>query len=300
MLEISRRIVYDNEEYVEYRGVNMDAGQNMNILVTLDAHYILPLRVLLHSLVTADPDASYTVYVAHASLCEADFAQIRDGLPQDRCAVCPIEVPGEMLADAPVLRRLSKATYYRLVAASYLPKQVDRILYLDPDITVLRPIRPFYELDLQGRTFAAASHVEGFYHWLNLRRLKIRYNPEYVNAGVLLMDVARLRAMDNTEKIFDFVRRNARRLLLGDQDVINALYDGDILCVDARLFNLDEKIFSRMRRREDMDLQWVRDHAVIVHYDGSKKPWDLPYDGALGEFFFDCRRDLETQVGGEL
>ena len=278
----------------------MNEKNELNILVTLDANYILPLRVLLHALMTADPDAFYTVYVAHASLTQADFARIETGVPSERCVIRPIMVPPELLEDAPVLRRLSKATYYRLIAAAYLPQTVDRILYLDPDVTVLRPLRPFYGMDMQGKLFAAAGHLHGAADRINRRRLGVRKNAEYVNAGVLLMDVDKLRCLNNTERIFAYVRQNARRLLLGDQDVINALYDGEILCVDARLYNLDEKVFKRIQRAEYIDLPWVRAHTVIVHYDGSHKPWDLPYDGVLGEFFFACRRDLEAQIGREL
>ena len=278
----------------------MNENNQLNILVTLDANYILPLRVLLHALVTADPTAFYTVYVAHASLTQADFACIESGVPADRCAICPIAVPPELLEDAPVLRRLSKATYYRLIAASYLPQTVDRILYLDPDVTVLRPLQPFYEMDLQGKLFAGAAHLFGAADWFNRRRLGMRKSAEYVNAGVLLMDVDKLRQLDNTEQIYEFVRQNAPRLVLGDQDVINEMYDGEILCVDTWLYNLDERVFRTTKFVKKRDLQWVRDNTVIIHYAGRKKPWNLPYKGALGEFFYACRRDLETQLGGEL
>ena len=275
----------------------MNERTQMNILVTLDANYILPLRVLLHSLVTADTQTFYTVYVAHASLTQADFERIHKGLPQERCALRPIEVAPALLEDAPVLRRLSKATYYRLIAPSFLPRDVDRVLYLDPDITVIRSLVPFYNMDMRGKCFAASGHLGPFGDRFNRRRLHIRRNAEYVNAGVLLMDVRSLREMDNNEQIFDFVRRNARRLYLGDQDVLNAFYDGSIQIVDARVYNLDEKMFKKMQEKGTLNARWVREHTAIIHYDGSKKPWNEPYDGLLGDYFFACRKDLEAQIG---
>ena len=278
----------------------MDERKRINLLVTLDANYILPLRVLLHSLFLADADALYTVYVAHASLTAEDFAQIWRGIPKNRCEICPITVPEELLNDAPILKRLSKATYYRLIAPSYLPQSVNRILYLDPDIIVLRSLEPFYSMDLRGKLFAAAGHLEGFMNWMNLRRLRIRQSAVYVNAGVLLMDVEKLRAQGNTERIFDYVRQNGRRLLLGDQDVVNAFYDGQILPVDTRKYNLDEKIFEKYQRRGKIDAQWVRVNTAIIHYDGSKKPWNQPYSGALGAHFSNCRKDLEETIGAGL
>ena len=271
----------------------MDEQRRINILVTLDANYIPPLRALLHSLLMSDDDSFFAVYVAHASLTEQDFARIGSALPESRFALYPVEVPPELLCDAPVLRRLTKASYYRLIAPSFLPDDVDRILYLDPDITVIRSLRPFYETDLRGNYFAAAGHCDGLIRAVNLRRLHIRHNPDYINSGVLLMDVAKLRALDNNAQIFEFVRRHPRMLFLGDQDAVNAFYDGHILVTDARRYNLDERLFRRLRKRGEIDLQWVRGHTVIIHYAGSRKPWNLPYRGALGEFYFACRDGLE-------
>lgn len=272
----------------------------INILVTLDANYILPLRVLLFSMLRADPAARYTVYVAHASLTPADFVRIRQGLDTARCTLVPLPVPPDLLADAPVLRRLTKASYYRLIAPSILPPDVDRILYLDPDITVLHSLRDFYATDLCGNYIAAAGHTAGFLRLCNLLRLGIRHNADYVNSGVMLMDVKKLRALENAEEIFAFVRRNAYRLSLGDQDTVNAFYDGHILCVDPLRFNMDEKCFQRAHKRGEIDKAWVQENTVILHYDGADKPWNPPYKGQLGAHFFRLRRELEETVGEKL
>lgn len=275
----------------------MDEQKRINILVTLDANYIPPLRVLLHSLAMSDEDSFFAVYVAHSSLTAEDFALIGSALSESRFAVIPVEVPPELLCDAPVLRRLTKASYYRLIAPSYLPEDVDRILYLDPDITVIRSLREFYEMDLGGSYIAAAGHFDGFIRFVNQRRLRIRHNADYVNSGVLLMDVRKLRALDNNEQIFDFVRSHPRMLFLGDQDTVNAFYDGHILITDARKYNLDDRMFRRLCRRREIDETWVRENTVIVHYAGSKKPWDPRYSGALGQYYDACRKDLEAAIG---
>ncbi len=275
----------------------MDEQRRINILVTLDANYILPLRVLLRSLLRSDDESFFAVYVAHSSLTQEDFAQIRCALPESRFAVFPVEVPPELLCDAPVLRRLTKASYYRLIAPSFLPDDVDRILYLDPDITVIGSLRAFYATDLGDNYLAAAGHFDGFIRFINQHRLHIRHNADYVNSGVLLMDVQKLRALDNNEQIFDFVRRHPRMLFLGDQDTVNAFYDGHILVTDARRYNLDERTFRRLQRRGELDLAWVRENTAIIHYAGSRKPWNPPYTGRLGEFFDECRKDLEAAIG---
>jgi lipopolysaccharide biosynthesis glycosyltransferase len=48
--------------------------------------------------------------------------------------------------------------YYRLLAYKFLPPDLERILYLDPDILVINPIRELYETDIDGYLYAAAYH----------------------------------------------------------------------------------------------------------------------------------------------
>ena len=45
----------------------------MNILVTLDANYIRPLSVMLHSLVRADKCPKFDLYIAHSSLTDENI-----------------------------------------------------------------------------------------------------------------------------------------------------------------------------------------------------------------------------------
>ena len=68
----------------------------------------------------------------------------------DRCELVNIQVPHTMFADAPVLERLPKETYYRLFAAQLLPREVNRVLYLDPDLVVVHSIDQLYRLDFKG------------------------------------------------------------------------------------------------------------------------------------------------------
>ena len=45
----------------------------MNILVTLDSNYVMPLTVLLKSLMITNPQNEFDIYVAHSSLTKDDF-----------------------------------------------------------------------------------------------------------------------------------------------------------------------------------------------------------------------------------
>ena len=130
----------------------------MNILVTLDRNYLPPLRVMLGSLLRNDPRETFDIYTIGDGLLPEDWAGL-EALCAGRGRIHPVEVPSDLFADAPVARYWTRAMYYRLLAAELLPRSLDRVLYLDPDILVINPVRALYDTDLEGDLMAAATHT---------------------------------------------------------------------------------------------------------------------------------------------
>ena len=136
----------------------------MNILVTLDSNYVFPLTVLLKSLMITNSESEFDIYVAHSSLTEEDFEKIKSAADLSRTRIHPTLVSAGILENAPVLKRITKETYYRLLMMDYLPQNVDRILYIDPDTVVLRDISPLYNIDFKGRTIPVTAHSMGSWY----------------------------------------------------------------------------------------------------------------------------------------
>ena len=132
----------------------------MNLLVTLDSNYVYPLCVMLRSLVRTHPRVSFDVYVAYAHLTDSDFKTIGDALEGSGSRVMGIRVPDTLFDGAPHSKRLTKAAYYRLFASEYLPKTVDRVLYIDPDTYFLKDISDFYNID-----FGDAFYASEYFPW---------------------------------------------------------------------------------------------------------------------------------------
>ena len=255
----------------------------MNILVTIDANYKPQLVVLLKSLLSSNPDDSFTVYVAHSSLTASDFENISAGIDPERCAIVPVPVSDTLFSGDPSLDRIPKETYYRLMAIDFLPDDLERILYLDADTVVINSLRPYYNIDFADGLIAASSHVFGLMELVNRVRLKTK-GGKYINAGVMMMNIKGLRECGITkDDICGYIKVNTRKLILADQDVINALYGDRIVQIDPRLFNLDEKVF--MQCSGEIDLDWVEANTAIVHYNGADKPWKPNYAGQLALFY---------------
>ncbi len=276
----------------------------MNILVTLNSGYIKPLAVMLNSLLSSNTNRDFRVFVAHSSLTEQDFCYLKKHVPMQRCELVNIRVPAAMFSDAPVLERLPKETYYRLFAAQLLPREINRVLYLDPDLVVVHPIDRLYRLDFKGNLFAAASHQFGPMQWLNRTRLHMPEGSRYINAGVMLMNLELLREVQDVQAVFDYIQENRKKLYLLDQDILNGMYGGSILPVDALLYNLDDRYLLNhnllTRPSRHVDMEWVAKNVVIVHYCGKSKPWKADYKGRLGCFYerySGCVEEDETKQG---
>lgn len=266
-----------------YVQISSERKSAMNILVTLNSGYIGPLSVMLKSIMINEPETEINLYVAHSSLTDEDFQIIDRVIDKSRTTVHPIQVDPALMENAPVLKRISKETYYRLLVLDIIPENVDRILYMDPDIVVNKSMKDLYNVDFKGNIVAGAGHTVGCVEWYNKKRLDMPEDSHYVNAGVLVFNLEEMRKSYTTQDIFDYIEKNLKKLWLSDQDVINGMLGGKTTYFDTKIFNLDEKVFKRERKT---DLKWVRENTSIIHYNGSQKPWKPEYKGKLAEFYF--------------
>lgn len=270
-----------------------------HILVTLDRNYLKVLSVMLYSLSQSDPEGVYTVYVVNNTLTEEDFASLSALLP--RTELVNVRVPEDLLQNTPVSDRYPTEMYYRLFAARYLPQQLERILYLDPDLVVLHSLRSLYQIDFDSKLFAAASHIESrTFRELNRRRLHLSEHAKYLNSGVMMMNLALLRK-ESPQTIIDYIQSHKATLLLPDQDVLNALYADRTVPLDPLVYNLGEK-YLRLKNlhlppQEKLTLDWVRSNTAIVHYYGRNKPWKEHYRGSLGIFYHELEQQLQQLTG---
>ena len=263
----------------------------INILVTLDKNYIPYLNVMLSSLRYSNPDCCFSVYLLHSSLTEADTVstvQVLDN--SDKLML--INAEEVRLEGAPTSARYPKEIYYRIFAAKYLPQTLDRVLYLDPDVIVNGSVKELYDLPMDDYCFAAASHTGPFLRKFNEIRLGMEDHSPYINSGVMLMNLKKLREVHKYDEVFRFIEKRKNLLILPDQDIISSLYGSKIYALDTYRYNMTELLYQMHAPFErDLNLDWVRNHAVIIHYCGRNKPWKENYIGQLDVFYHEaCAR----------
>lgn len=257
---------------------------SISVLVSLNRNYLPQLQVLLTSIHCNTPGKRIALYLLHKGMKPEDYEGVGRQCMAYGDSFHPILVDDGLFAQAPATRRYPPEMYYRLLAGQLLPREVDRVIYLDPDILVINPLTPLWELDLKGNLFAAAAHTGKTELANNVNRLRLGTDHDYYNSGVLLMDLARCRREIVPEEIFRYVSKHAKELLLPDQDILNVLYGRRILPLEDVVWNYDARNYNTylLSSSGRWDLNWVMQHTAILHFCGKAKPWNKGYPYRFG------------------
>jgi lipopolysaccharide biosynthesis glycosyltransferase len=156
---------------------------------------------------------------------------------------------------------LSTATHLCLFADRAIPPSADRVLYLDSDVLVCRDLFPLFEIDLQGRAVAAARDQFAENRAHRLSGTKARVDRPVFNAGVLVIDLARMR--DGLgDRLRDRALERRDDAPFADQDILNEFLAHDWLEVGPEWNAHDLRPEERLEYAD----------AAIIHFAGWK-PW---------------------------
>ena len=256
----------------------------MRLLVTLDQNYLTQLQVLLTSVKVNNSRETVHLYLMHSGIPAEKLAIVERQCRTIGYTLFPVRVDPVFFKDAPVTKRYPREMYYRLLAPHLLPENLNRILYLDPDILVINSLRPLWDLDLKGHLFAAASHT-GITEFANsVNRLRLRTNSNYYNSGVLLMDLSRCRKEIVPKDIFAYAEKHKADLFLPDQDILNAMYWKRILPLDDAVWDYSARNYNSylLRSSGKTDMDWVIANTSVLHFCGRTKPWAPRYPYRFG------------------
>ena len=105
----------------------------------------------------------------------------------------PIRARTELFSSARVTDRYPKEMYYRLLAGELLPQNLEKIIYIDPDILVINSLSALWEMDISGFLFAGASHTGKTDMANNVNKIRLGTDTDYYNSGFLLINLKRAR-----------------------------------------------------------------------------------------------------------
>lgn len=291
----------------------MDGCKTMNIGYSVNRHYLPYTLVSMHSLLSAGRGQRglRILLAADKDVTMDDLAPMFRMV--SRFPGCTLEArwplemtPRRFVSDENccVGRDAVQVAYFRL----FLPQLFEgeeKCLYLDGDMVITRSLEGLYDTGMEGACLAGVTDR------LCLEAPQLRRMEEdwgigpgyYVNAGILLMNLAEMRKCGGDREALEMACTKAFRYL--DQDVLNQVYRGKI--------RLAEKQYNVFPDDREADLAFLRDllpghrelfrdsaltDPAVIHYIGPRKPWifpEAPYAKAWQEAEEAARRTLGAQ-----
>ena len=247
----------------------------MDIVLALDHNRIEPTAACLKSIECAHRGQHVVVHLLHSELPRRDEATLRQF-----CSGLEIETRLVTIDYSEIRNHYHKvpqrgfpvSCMFRLLLASYLPEEVDRVLYLDVDTIVLSSLAELFRTDLGEHVATVCHNKEG-----HLAEFGIGPD-DYFNSGVILINLDKWRSENIERKLFEVLQNYPEKLLFPDQCALNIVLANQVVYVSSR-YNY---YFSYQERPAGFEA------PVVIHYLGFVKPWEEPFcnpwTGAYIEF----------------
>ena len=174
------------------------------------------------------------------------------------------------------IRHITLPTYYRLLIGDLLPIEMSKCIYLDVDICVNKDLSELFNIDMNNN-YIAGVVAAGYYfsEKYNCLRLNLTSMKQYVNAGMLVLNLNQIRKDNMTRKFIELSKRNYDSQ---DQDVLNVACYGKIITLppkfNAMVFRLKENNPLLRDLYKEEDIIEANIEPYIIHYADKNKPWN--------------------------
>lgn len=255
----------------------------MNILVAFNKLYMPHAKVMLTSLRTSMPEESIDVYLMYHEINQADILKLGSYLSKKHnIQLHPIRITKTPFDEIKLGMHLTIETTYRLMAASLLPDNINRILWLDCDIIINKSISKLYNTDFKSATIAVCKG-RGMIANHN-KRLGLPDNHTYFNAGVVLMNLKRMRENDAINSFMSIITKYGDRLTFLDQDILNIAYTGtEVKYLDSEKYNYQ---IDRDFKLSPENYKTFLEQCCIIHFASAAKPWKNTYINGLEKLYW--------------
>jgi lipopolysaccharide biosynthesis glycosyltransferase len=177
--------------------------------------------------------------------------------------------------------------FYRLKLASIL-KNIEKVIYLDCDIIVLKSLSELYSVDISNYVIAAqpavlADPAKTFsFYKSQMDRLGLQVLNEgfYFNSGVIYMNLEKIRNEKIEKDFFKYLKENSQEIQFADQDTLNVVLQGKCLALDSK-FNF----VPNPKYHNNEFCKTLPTDIAILHFAGAK-PWDKGFYNPFTEEFW--------------
>jgi len=246
----------------------MTADQTIDVALGFDRRYAAHGAAVIASVVAHARGAQFRFIILHSGIDRALQARMETAAPGMRFVW--IEVGDGDLPFFTDREHFSRATLFRLGLEKLAPADCHRVVYLDADIAVLDDVRKLWALDLSGNPVGAA--IDAFVDPVRFAGLwDLKPGHDYFNAGILVIDLDRVRGEGLFTAAADFVARNNPGL--NDQCALNWACWGRWTRIGVEWNAQRHMAIPSLIADLSEDKRLNGRMPKIIHFTGPEKPW---------------------------
>ena len=257
-------------------------GNNINICISCDDNYVRYAGVVMASvLYNASSSDNLAFYILDGGISEDSKQKMLSLKTIKDCEINFVSIDESLFEDFKKVtthKYISIAAYFRLKLPSLLP-DIDRIIYFDCDVVINSSLKKLFNTDMENHPIAGV---------VDIKKKIVKINPGYVNSGVLLLDLKKMRELNIENEFYIYTKDNFETIKCGDQEIINAVCKGDIKILENK-WNVQ---ISNFTNRSD-----YMKNPAIIHYVSKNKPWQFGSYSYRKELFYICLRKRKPLPG---
>lgn len=261
----------------------------IHIVLNMDDNYMVHAITMLTSLFFNDPNSKFTVHVLSAGL-TAEVKKTLKNWIEHHCyqhvIFYDLNEKKANLFPKCINEHISMAANYRLFVADVLPHDVHKIVYLDCDLVVEEKMSTLFSYDISKYPVAA---VEDMWSGKNDNYERLGYDRKYgyFNSGVLLINLDIWRKYSLSKMFIRFLNCHDNLKFI-DQDILNGTLYDKWLHLPLR-WNIQDGFLrkkTKIREEKKQDLLEECHCPAIIHFTGSKKPWNYDCQNPFRSRYF--------------
>ena len=172
------------------------------------------------------------------------------------------------------------SSYARLFLSEIIPSSVDRILYVDCDVVFNNSVKSLWDIEMNG--ISVAGVLDTLPDSTSKLKIGLTENSPYINAGILLVNLAQWRKINIQKRFIDFLLSYEGKVHHHDQGIINAVCTDKIIV--SPKYNLISTYLShpyRLLKRtnepfyDNETIEEAKQNPAIIHFTEGffNRPW---------------------------
>ena len=247
--------------------------KNINVCFICDKKYSMPTSVAIQSLVmNSNKKTKYNVYVVGVDLDE-QISNIFQKLKSGNVNIFVMNMNNKYESISADHGYVSKAGLLKFDLPNIF-SNLDKMLYLDCDMLILKDLKELYNIDLKNKYAAVVKDMAGTLEEGHAKRLK---HKDYFNSGMMLLNLKKMREDNLSEKLLDYkLHKDIKHFM--DQDSLNYVFKENVIYVSPIYNNMapNQLNYSDKEISDFYDIKFnlTLDNTVILHLTNYRKVWD--------------------------